>query len=100
MFYIFEQALLGYVPIPAGFEAPKEKPLDPLPTFAHGVRSGPVVIKDAKTLYVPTLFYDGAAPDAFFLVGTGRYVHHDGAIKLPNEEGKCVVNFQVDGTLF
>jgi len=40
-----------------------------LETFQHGV-SGEVFVLDEKTLVVKNFNYDGAGPDAFFLVGT------------------------------
>jgi hypothetical protein len=33
------------------------------------LKSGKVIIKDAKTLFIPTFHYDGTA--AFFFVGNG-----------------------------
>jgi len=35
------------------------------------LKSGKVIIKDAKTLFIPTFHYDGTAPAAFFFVGNG-----------------------------
>ena len=40
-----------------------------LETFQHGV-SGEVFVLDEQTLVVKNFNYDGAGPDAFFLVGT------------------------------
>lgn len=70
----------------SGDNLPKEKSLGPLPTLAHGVRSHDVVIKDVKTLFISNLYYDGAGPDAFFLVGKGSRPHSKG-IKVPDENG-------------
>ncbi|RWS07336.1 Protein Skeletor:-like isoforms D/E [Dinothrombium tinctorium] len=76
----------GHVMIPFNFDAPKEIDLGRLPNFAHGTHARAVIIKDAKTIHIKRLFYDGAAPDAFFLVGTGENPHAYGT-KVPDENG-------------
>lgn len=80
-------ALFGQVPIPVDLVPPAPKTLGPLPTYGHGVRSGPVVVRDAKTIFIPNLYYDGAAPDAFFLVGNSSRISAKGAVKVPHEGG-------------
>ncbi|XP_067142966.1 protein Skeletor, isoforms B/C-like isoform X2 [Centruroides vittatus] len=77
----------GSVLIPDDFVLPGELNLGPFPSFAHNLRSGNIIIKDSKTVYIPKLFYDGAAPDAFFLVGKGNHPHSSSAIKVPDENG-------------
>ncbi|GIY08079.1 hypothetical protein CDAR_90811 [Caerostris darwini] len=76
----------GFIMIPEDFEPPKEADLGPLSSLAHGVRSGSVMVKDIKTIAIENLYYDGAGPDAFFLVGTGSSPHSD-ATKVPDENG-------------
>ncbi|XP_013780945.1 protein Skeletor, isoforms B/C-like [Limulus polyphemus] len=71
--------------IPNGFQPPKEYPVGAIPQFGHGTHSGTVVIKDVKTIFVPNLYYDGAAPDAFFLVGKGQ--PNPKGTKVPDENG-------------
>ncbi|KAF5279957.1 hypothetical protein FQA39_LY18178 [Lamprigera yunnana] len=60
--------------------------LEPLKELAHGLRSGPVVIVDKKTIFVPNLYYDGEGPDAHFWVGKGDVPTSDG-ILVANEKG-------------
>ncbi|KAG8175030.1 hypothetical protein JTE90_003214 [Oedothorax gibbosus] len=76
----------GYIMIPDNFVLPKEANLGPLSSLAHGVRSGNVVVKDSKTISISNLHYDGAGPDAFFLVGRGDSPNRDGT-KVPDENG-------------
>ncbi|XP_023219736.1 protein Skeletor, isoforms B/C-like [Centruroides sculpturatus] len=80
----------GSVLIPDDFVLPGELNLGPFPSFAHNLRSGNIIIKDSKTVYIPKLFYDGAAPDAFFLVGKGNHPHSSSAIKVPDENGRLI----------
>ncbi|RWS24858.1 Protein Skeletor:-like isoforms D/E [Leptotrombidium deliense] len=76
----------GHIKIPDNFDAPKEVNLGRLPNFAHGVSASSVIVKDAKTIQINGLYYDGSAPDAFFLVGKGNKPHGAG-IKVPDENG-------------
>lgn len=77
----------GSVLFPSNLDPPKPKELTEFKRLAHGLRSGPITILDAKTFYIPNLHYDGAAPDAFFWVGTGSEPSPQG-IKVPNELGE------------
>ena len=77
----------GSVIFPNNLEPAKTKVLTEFKRLAHGVRSGDITILDAKTFYIPNLHYDGAAPDAFFWVGTGSEPSTQG-IKVPNELGE------------
>ncbi|RWS20500.1 protein Skeletor: isoforms B/C-like protein, partial [Leptotrombidium deliense] len=61
-----------------------------LPNFAHDVYADAVIFKDAKTLEIKGLRYDGAAPDTYFLVGTGDKPHNRGT-KVPDENGSTGV---------
>ncbi|KAF5279956.1 hypothetical protein FQA39_LY18177 [Lamprigera yunnana] len=45
--------------------------LEPFKQLAHGLKSGPIVVVDKKTFFVPNLYYDGKGPDAHFWVGKG-----------------------------
>ncbi|XP_054714140.1 protein Skeletor, isoforms B/C-like [Uloborus diversus] len=80
-------ANFGYIIISDDIQLPKEADLGPLSSLAHGVRSGSVIIKDAKTIHISNLHYDGAGPDAFFLVGRGEAPHPAGT-KVPDENGR------------
>jgi len=91
----FVVASLFLVYILHGSEAvPKKSPsarvLPGLTSFAHGVRSGSVIIKDTRTILIKGLHYDGAGPDAYFWVGTGSKPHAGGR-KIPNELGSMDV---------
>ncbi|KFM69923.1 Protein Skeletor, isoforms D/E, partial [Stegodyphus mimosarum] len=77
----------GHVMIPSGFDAPKPVNLGPFKSFSHGVKSGDVVIKDARTIAISNLYYDGNVSDTHFLIGRDLKPHPDGNI-VPNENGK------------
>ncbi|XP_076363990.1 protein Skeletor, isoforms B/C-like [Tachypleus tridentatus] len=81
----------GSLNIPGNLELPSAKVIEPLSTFAHGVNSDPIVIKDEKTMYIPNLQYDGAGPDVYFLVGTGTKPQSVGSTKVPDEKGRTGV---------
>ncbi|XP_059352990.1 protein Skeletor, isoforms B/C-like isoform X2 [Daphnia carinata] len=76
----------GSVQFPVDLDPPKPRVLSEFKRLGHGLRSGSVTILDAKTFYIPNLHYDGAAPDAYFWVGTGTVPNAQG-IKVPNELG-------------
>ncbi|PRD32306.1 UNVERIFIED_CONTAM: Skeletor [Trichonephila clavipes] len=76
----------GFIMIPENFEPPMPADLGSLSSLAHGVKSGSFIVKDTKTIQIKNLHYDGAGPDAFFLVGTGDAPHPDGT-KVPDENG-------------
>lgn len=57
--------------IPPGLDVPRPRILPEFKRLAHGVRSSNISVLDARTFYIPNLHYDGAGPDAFFLVGNG-----------------------------
>ena len=84
---LWPQVDFGSVLFPADLDPPKPRVLSEFKRLAHGLRSGSVTILDAKTFYIPNLHYDGAAPDAFFWVGSGTEPTHQG-IKVPNELGE------------
>ncbi|XP_064465590.1 protein Skeletor, isoforms B/C-like [Ornithodoros turicata] len=77
----------GHVVIPDNFQLPKEQVLTGFTNGAHGVRSGPIVLKDSRTVFIPSLHYDGAGPDAYFLIGSSPKVQASGATKVPDENG-------------
>ncbi|UYV60882.1 hypothetical protein LAZ67_1002664 [Cordylochernes scorpioides] len=89
----------GHVMFPTGLAIPRGANLGPLPSLAHGVRSGPVVIQDAKTIFIPRFQYDGAAPDAYFLVGQGVKPRSLNAIKVPDENGRKVIRQLEEATV-
>ena len=66
---------------------PKARTLTEFSQLAHGVKSSKVTILDSKRISIPNLSYDGAGPDAFFVVGTGAKPHGNG-IKVANEKGR------------
>jgi hypothetical protein len=80
-------ANFGHVVIPFDLDVPQELNLGRMPSFAHSASAEAVIIKDTKTIQFKRLRYDGAAPDAFFLVGTGASPHGNG-IKVPDENGR------------
>ncbi|XP_076317148.1 protein Skeletor, isoforms B/C-like [Tachypleus tridentatus] len=75
----------GHVVIPKDFVSPVEQSIGPLKSLAHGVRADSVVIKDTKTIYLSNFYYDGSAPDTYFLVGSGK--PNGGGTKVPDETG-------------
>lgn len=81
------QVDFGSVQFPADLDPAKPQVLPEFKRLGHGLRSGSVTILDAKTFYIPNLHYDGAAPDAYFWVGTGTVPNAQG-IKVPNELGE------------
>jgi len=50
--------------------------------LAHKVASGEVTFKDSRTVSIKKFNYDGAGPDAYFLVGKGE----------PNAKGRKIAN--------
>uniref|UniRef100_A0A336JYU4 CSON003313 protein n=1 Tax=Culicoides sonorensis TaxID=179676 RepID=A0A336JYU4_CULSO len=72
--------------IPQGIEVPRSRVLPEFKRLAHGLRSSNITVLDARTFYIPNLHYDGAGPDAYFLVGNGSEPHVMG-VKVPNEIG-------------
>ncbi|CAG7815899.1 unnamed protein product [Allacma fusca] len=81
----------GDVYIPNELVPPSRKVLPEFMRLAHGLRSGNITILDARTFYIPNLHYDGAGPDAYFFVGTGRGGPHSAGRKIPNEKGSLEV---------
>lgn len=73
-----------------GSPTPNQEPLgvelEPFKQLAHGLRSGPIVIVDKKTFFIPNLHYDGKGPDAHFWVGNGSQPSPTG-ILVPDENG-------------
>lgn len=57
--------------------------LSSIQTHAHRVGSGPVVLKNKRTMFIPKFTYDGAGPDVYFLVGKGAKITDKGATKVP-----------------
>ena len=68
---------------------------------AHGLSSDAVIIVDRKTIQIPNLKYDGAGPDAFFIVGTGppppERPSATPGTKIPNENGNYDVLKKYNG---
>lgn len=61
--------------IPQGVDVPRSRVLPEFKRLAHGLRSSNISVLDARTFYIPNLHYDGAGPDAYFLVGNGSEPH-------------------------
>jgi hypothetical protein len=54
-------------------------------SLAHKVSSGAVIIKNSRTILIKNFNYDGAGPDAYFLVGKGE--PNAKGRKIPDENG-------------
>jgi Electron transfer DM13 len=54
--------------------------------MSHNVKSGKVIIKDAKTIFIPKFSYDGKAR-AVFYVGNGTS-RKNPETKIPDEKGR------------
>jgi hypothetical protein len=70
---------------------PKEREIGRFTELDHDLKSGKVIIKDAKTLFIPKFYYDGKAPLAFFFVGNGTSRKYPGT-KVPDERGRYIVS--------
>ena len=55
--------------------------------YAHGI-NGEVFLKDKNTLLIKGFTYDGAGPDAYFLVGNSRVPSEAGTLLPYPFEGK------------
>ncbi|XP_023215764.1 protein Skeletor, isoforms B/C-like, partial [Centruroides sculpturatus] len=78
-------ANFGYVNV-SNFTPPEEVTLSSLVSRAHGVKSGKIILKDSKTIIIHQLYYDGVAPDAYFLVGKDK--PNPSGFKVPDENGR------------
>ncbi|XP_077541780.1 protein Skeletor, isoforms B/C-like [Haemaphysalis longicornis] len=76
---------------PAAKAAAAPVTLSALVKRAHNVGSGPIVLKNKKTIFIPKFTYDGAGPDVYFLVGKGAKVTDTGATKVPTPTGELKV---------
>ncbi|XP_064489473.1 protein Skeletor, isoforms B/C-like [Ornithodoros turicata] len=92
------QSTYGSLTVPAGFQAPAPVTLSPLKKRAHNVGSGPVVIMNHNTIFIPKFTYDGSGPDVYFLVGKGNKPTHKGATKIPTESGEIKLKAGYKGT--
>ncbi|XP_002400877.2 protein Skeletor, isoforms B/C [Ixodes scapularis] len=77
-------------PLPAATKVGTAGPvtLGGLTKRAHNVGSGPVVLKNKRTIQITKFTYDGSGPDVYFLVGKGPKVTHTGATKVPTASGE------------
>jgi len=73
-----------FLALTVGYPSPKIIP--GFKKLAHGVSSGPVTILDSKRVLISKLRYDGAGPDAYFVVGKGGIPNAHG-YKVQNELG-------------
>lgn len=56
------QANFADLYLPRNVQLPKSVTVEKLPTWDHGVSSGPVTIVDSQTFLVPNVMYDGLGP--------------------------------------
>jgi Electron transfer DM13 len=89
-FVLFTQDIYGKITFPSEPSIPEETKIGKFTELRHSLKSGKIIIKDAKTLLIPGFHYDGTAPTAYFFVGTG---HTEGDRKEP----KTKVNFEEGG---
>jgi Electron transfer DM13 len=68
---LFTQGIYGKITFRSDVPTPQEKDIDEFTGLRHSLKSGKIIIKDAKTLLIPDFHYDGEAPTAYFFVGTG-----------------------------
>ncbi|KAK8778661.1 hypothetical protein V5799_019997 [Amblyomma americanum] len=79
----------AHVDIPAeGLDYPKPATVASNISGAHNTRAQAVIVEDKKTLLLKNFYYDGSAPDAFFLAGKGDRPRPDGT-KIPDESGRA-----------
>ncbi|KAF8773852.1 Protein Skeletor like protein [Argiope bruennichi] len=79
-------ANFGEITIPTGLVIPRPSEIGRIPTFEHGVSSGPVLVVDTQTLLVPDFTYDGLGPAAYWWVSRGARQHPRG-LRLADENG-------------
>ncbi|XP_022663529.1 protein Skeletor, isoforms B/C-like isoform X2 [Varroa jacobsoni] len=72
--------------LPRNLQIPKPVTVEKLPTWDHGVTSGPVTIVDSQTFLVPGVMYDGLGPAAYWWVSKGER-NHRGGLRLADENG-------------
>lgn len=72
--------------IPEGFEPPSPQKISEFNRDSNGIKSGPVVIVNSKTVKIPDFFYDGLSSSAHFYAGTGPQPNPNGKI-IPDELG-------------
>ncbi|XP_066292942.1 protein Skeletor, isoforms B/C-like [Branchiostoma lanceolatum] len=77
---------IGHVAVPDGFVYPRPQNIGEFSRRQHQVRSGDVIITDAKTFHIVNLHYDGFGPDAFFWAGTDSRPSPRG-FKVPDHRG-------------
>lgn len=92
------QSTYGSVTVPASLQVPSEVTIGALSRKAHNVGSGPVVLRNHNTIYIPKFTYDGSGPDVYFLVGKGEKPTHKGATKIPTESGEIRLKKGYKGT--
>lgn len=58
---LFTQDIYGQVKFHSDLSVPKEKKIGKFTELAHNVKSGYVIIEDAKSLFIPKFHYYGTA---------------------------------------
>ena len=54
--------------------------------YGNGIKSGPVVVMDAKTIKIPAFSYDGKGGEVYFFAGEGPQPSSTGFV-VPDELG-------------
>lgn len=77
-------ANFGHIRIPPNFQLPREQSIGSM-NGLHSVKADDVVLKDSETILLKNFRYDGAGPDAHFLVGNTDSPDHRNAVRIPDE---------------
>lgn len=80
------QTSFAHVDIPSNVDYPRPAIVAAHISGAHNTHAEAVVVHDKRTLVLKNFYYDGSAPDAFFLAGKGESPRPDGT-KIPDETG-------------
>uniref|UniRef100_A0A131YTZ5 Chitin-binding protein n=1 Tax=Rhipicephalus appendiculatus TaxID=34631 RepID=A0A131YTZ5_RHIAP len=81
------QTSFAHVDIPSNVDYPRPAIVAAHISGAHNTRAEAIVVHDKRTLVLKNFYYDGSAPDAFFLAGKGESPRADGT-KIPDETGR------------
>ncbi|KAH6948902.1 hypothetical protein HPB50_026879 [Hyalomma asiaticum] len=81
------QTSFAHVDIPSNLQYPRPATVASSISGAHNTRAEAIIVEDKRTLVLKNFYYDGSAPDAFFLAGKGDRPMPDGT-KIPDETGR------------
>jgi hypothetical protein len=87
---LFTQNIYGLVKFHSDLSVPKEREIGKF-TGIYDL-SDNVIIRDAKTLFIPQFYYVYEAPQAFFFVGKGPD-RTNPMIKISDHRGRSETNF-------